>query len=453
MTTIDSGGRKAGMDDLPVTDLGVAYNGGPMGLLTDAVYGVGAAVLSPIWGWRMYRTGKWRTNWKERFGEVKIEPEPAENRRPTLLIHAVSVGEVNAIRQLVQQLDEATSGSWRIVISTTTDTGIARARQLFEPKFPVVRYPFDFSRSVKKFLDRVKPDMVALVELEVWPNFMEACEKRQIPVCVVNGRLSARSFRRYARIAPLLRSTFNKLTAVAAQTEEYAQRFQYLGVRDHKLAVMDSMKWDTAQIADHVPGSAELARAMGIDLNKPLVVAGSTAPGEDKLLLETIPAEAQLMLVPRKPEWFDDVARLAPGIVRRSEHGDDKPPRPMDGKRLFLLDTMGELRKAYALATVCVVGRSFVKLYGSDMIEPIALGKPTVIGPNYGDFADIMAGFTEAQGIIVTSRPGQAVKELLADADAAGLLAKRGRGVILSRQGSTRRHVELLRSLMPRHSR
>jgi 3-deoxy-D-manno-octulosonic-acid transferase len=426
-------------------------------MVLDLFYFLGLVISSPLWLWRLLRTGKWRTDWWGRLGHCRLPKDwqkrstHDETKPPTLLLHAVSVGEVNALRLLVQELEKA-APHWRIVISSTTNTGIARARELYGERHPVVRFPLDFSRCVRRFLKRINPDLVALAELEVWPNFMRVCRRRQIPVCIVNGRLSQRSFKRYKRIAPLVRPIFAKLTAAAVQTEDYAQRFMFLGLREHRMAVTDSMKWDTAQLTDDVPGSRELARAMGIDLTRPIVVAGSTAPGEDKLLIDSMPAEAQLVLVPRKPEWFDAVAKLSPGIIRRSEHGDDQPPRPIDNQRLFLLDTIGELRKAYALATVCVVGRSFLGLYGSDMIEPIALGKPTIIGTHHSDFADIMIAFTDAGGIVVTNRPGQAVKELLAHPQMARGLAERGRRVIVTRQGATRRHVELLLHLMPSNS-
>lgn len=416
--------------------------------MVDAMYGIGALLTSPLWGWRLWRTGKWRTDWRARRGFCDLPSQSVHVRKPTLLIHGVSVGEINAIEPMVRLLEKQTRDQWRIVISATTDTGIARARQLYGNRHDIVRFPLDFSRCVKRFLNTVKPDAVALVELEVWPNFMQQCASRGLPVCVINGRLSARSYKRYALIAPLVRSVFGKLTAAAVQTEEYAQRFQYLGVREHRLAVTDTMKWDAAELSQEVEGSQALARSMGLDMTRPIVVAGSTAPGEEKLLIETLPPEVQLVIAPRKPEWFDEVMKLTPDAVRRSQHPDSGPPRPIDDKRVFLLDTIGELRKAYALATICIVGRSFVKLYGSNVIEPVALGKPTVIGPYYSDFADIMAGFTEAGGVIVTARPGLAVKELLADPQAAATLARRGRNVILSRQGAAARHAQLIMGLM-----
>ena len=168
-----------------------------MGIGCDMALLSAAMVSSPIWSYRLLSTGKWRTDWPARLGRCAAVPRTG---RPRILIHAVSVGETNAVRKLVGAIEAHTD--WEIVFSTTTDTGIARARSLFEPTHHVVRYPLDLTRSVRRFLDATQPDLVALVELEVWPNFTQACRRRSIPVCVVNGRLSDRGFPRYRMARP-----------------------------------------------------------------------------------------------------------------------------------------------------------------------------------------------------------------------------------------------------------
>lgn len=405
------------------------------------------AAAAPVWGWRMLRTGKWRTDWAGRFGHARVQTHHGERR---LLIHAVSVGEVNAIRQLVSQLEQRHGGQLRIVISTTTNTGAARARELFEPRHIVVRFPIDFTRSVRRFLGTVRPDAVALVELEVWPNFVEECGHRGVPVAVINGRLSERSFGRYTLIRPLIGRSFASLAAAAVQDHTYAERFIAMGVPSERVTVTGSMKFDTAVIADEVDGSAELAAAMGIDRGRPLVVCGSSGPGEEELFVKALAGlDVQLLIAPRKPERFDEAAAAMDRPVRRTRHPDDTT-RPTDGARHFLLDTIGELRKAYALADVVIVGRSFCPLYGSDMVEPIGLGKPTIVGPNTADFADIMAKFLAGGGIVQLDGPArlrQAVTELL-EATKGRALAERGRQVIRQQQGATARQVELLESLL-----
>lgn len=411
-----------------------------MGLGRDIAYAVGAAALSPVWGSYLLKTGKWRTDWPGRFGRAEVPAKEPGTRR--LLIHAVSVGEVNATRTLVDQLAEA-DASLQLVIATTTNTGFARADALYgeHPRVAaVVRFPLDFTRAVRGLLDTAEPDAVALVELEVWPNFVEACSRRGVPVCVVNGRLSAKSYRGYRRVRPLIAPAFAKLAAVGAQTMAYADRFIAMGTPRDRVRVLDTMKWDTARVEDAggVAGAHALAEEMGIDRDRPLIVAGSTGPGEERLLLDARPEGAQLLLVPRKPERFDEVAVLAP--MRRRTYGHTKS----SSTEVFLLDTMGELRQAYALADVAVIGRSFNGMGGSDPIEPIALGKPTIIGPDVSHFADVVWAFEPEGGIVKTDEPGPLIRELLSDADRRRELAERGRRVIAKHRGATQRHVEML---------
>ncbi|MCE9589867.1 MAG: hypothetical protein K8S99_05025 [Planctomycetes bacterium] len=416
-----------------------------MSLLYDIAYAIAAVASAPLWGWRLWRTGKWRTDWASRLGRCSL---PSDDR-PTVLIHAVSVGEVNACRLLVRRISERSNGRVRVVVCTTTDTGTARAKQLFEPDHAVVRYPLDFTRCVRRFLDAVRPGIVALAELEVWPNFVRECGRRGVPVCVVNGRLSARSFGRYKLVRPVLRPTFAKLAAAAVQTREYADRFIALGVDPARVSVTDSMKWDTADVveADKLPGVDELARALGIDRTKPLIVAGSTGPGEEALLLRTCPESAQLLIAPRKPERFHEVAALSDTFIRRTRCPDGSTRTP-DGSRLFLLDTIGDLRKAYALADVVIVGRSFLGLYGSDPMEPAALARPLVIGPRHADFRDAVEALVAGGGIVVTAEPGAEASRLLGDRPRAAELAANARRVILSRRGATDRHADLILGLL-----
>lgn len=413
------------------------------GFLHDCAYALAALVSSPLWAWRLARTGKWRTDWPARFGRVSALPR--DRSRPRILLHAVSVGEVNAIRLLVDAL-AAHPRAPEIVVATTTDTGFARATSLFGGRHAVVRYPFDASRAVARFLDAVRPDVVGLVELEVWPNFVRACAARGIQVAVVNGRLSERSFGRYRLARPLLGGSFRRLAIVSAQTEEYAERFRAMGAP--RVVVGGTMKWDTAEIADRVPGADALATTLGVDRSRPLVVAGSTEPGEEALLRAALPAGAQLLVAPRKPEWFDAAAQAMAPCTRRSDPERDLDHRTSGGR--FLLDSIGELRAAYALADVVVVGRSFGRLYGSDMMEPVALGKPTIVGPRVADFRETVEALEEGRGIVRTDAAGlpAALDRLLADPDERRRLAEAGRRVIRARQGATKRNAAILVDLL-----
>ncbi len=415
----------------------------------DVAYGAAAVVTSPVWLWRMGRSGKLRTDWSARFGNVRPPLEVPLRKR--ILLHAVSVGEVNAIRLLVDALaSDATAPE--VVIAATTDTGFARASSLFSAKHRVVRYPFDLSGAVERFLDAVRPDLVALVELEVWPNFTASCNRRGVPVVVINGRLSERSFRRYRRVRALVAPMFRRLSAVSAQSEEYAARFLALGAPARDVVVGGTMKWDTAEIAETVAGSDDLARTFGIDRTKPLVVAGSTSLGEESLIADALPEGVQLLIAPRKPEWFDEVAASLGPCARRSRNDCGSP----SGR--FLLDTIGDLRKAYVLADIVIVGRSFGRLHGSDMMEPVALGKAVVIGPRSGDFKETMQALRQGQGIVEVEASAlrTTVARLLADPLERRELARRGRDVIRQHQGATRRNAELLLSMLrpePQHAK
>lgn len=415
--------------------------------LLDVLYVPLAVITSPWWALKK------RSGWGERFGKIAPPHIPTNTQRPQgagrILLHAVSVGEVSALRYLIPLLTKDAE----VVLSVSTDTGLARAKDLFGGSCAVVRYPLDFSWSVSRFLDAVKPDVVGLVELEVWPNFVGACVKRGIPVSIINGRLSARSFKGYSRIRRFFSPTLKKLTWAAVQDQEYAQRFQALGVNPEKVLITGSMKWDAVEIqgagnggvasqADQkVAKAKQIAAEMGIDLTKPLIVAGSTGPGEEALLHQACPVGVQLVCAPRKPQRFDEAAAALPLCTRRSSK---QPARP--GQVRFLLDSIGELSAVYSLADVVVVGRSFLGLYGSDPIEPIALGKATVIGEYVSDFASIVNAFVEAGGIVQTNASGlqDVLQKLMASEQTRTQVASRGTAVIEKSKGASQRHRELL---------
>lgn len=454
-----------------------------MSLVRDAIYILLALLSSPIWMVRLVRTGKIRTDWRQRFGHGpalvrrginKGTQEPSHNSgqvartgetpvppdsgcetvsrfTPRVLVHAVSVGEVNAARWLVHELAQLPERP-EIIIATTTDTGFARACELFAVDHHVVRYPFDVSSAVRRFLDRTRPDAAVLMELEVWPNFAAACRRRKIPLMVVNGRLSERSFRRYRLIAPLVRPMFRSLHVAAVQTQEYAERFRALGVRPDRVIVTDTMKWDTAEIADAVNGADELAARMGIDRSRSLIVAGSTAPGEHELLDFAVPRNVQLLCAPRKPEWFDQAEAALSGCVRWSRCTAASTLSNHGATNRFLLDTIGELRRAYALADLVVVGRTFVPLGGSDMIEPVALGKATIVGPHVDHFQFAADALLAGNGLVQVDETDQlatVIGDLLADTERREQLASSGRSVIERHQGATARHVALIRDSLP----
>ncbi len=404
--------------------------------LLNAAYLLLALLSAPWW------LRKKRADWKERFGHIAPLP-PSKGRR--LLIHAVSVGEVNLIRPLV---DDLLSREIDLVIAVTTDTGIARARALYADRCPVVRYPLDASWAVTRFLDAVRPTAAALVELELWPNFISLCNKRGIEVAVINGRLSARSFRNYRKGRFFIGRCFRSLTFAAVQDHAYAHRFLEMGVAEERCHVLGTMKWDSANTGA-VADVDVFANAMGIDPDRPLVVAGSTAPGEHELLRDCVPDDVQLLCAPRRPEWFDEAAAVFPDCARRTNRPDGANAEVPAGGR-FILDTIGELRKAYALADIVVVGRSFGDLYGSDPMEPAALGKPVIIGPAVEDFRMTVDAMLEADAIIQCDRGSlrDHLGRMLASEDERRQLGARALRCVEDHQGASRLHAEKLVQLL-----
>lgn len=414
--------------------------------LLDLLY-IPVAVLTAPWWARKTRSG-----WGERFGHIETLPAKRDGVRRVLL-HAVSVGEVGTLRGLVPLLRER---GCEVVVSVSTDTGLKRAHELFDgkPGVFIVRFALDFSPAVTRFLNAARPDVVALVELECWPNFVALCGKRAIPVGVINGRLSERSFRGYHRFRGFFAKSFGSLAFVGAQDSDYAARFRAMGVHENRLSVSGSMKWDATGIlapGDELPGAAALAAELGIDRLRPLIVAGSTAPmpgtntTEDALLHAATPQGVQLLCAPRRPE-HRDAAFAAMGGAARCVRRSARAPGP-PGTDRFLLDTIGELRLAYALADVVVIGRTFDPAPGgSDPIESIALGIATVIGPHAANFQYVVKTFRDADAIVTCDAASLAstLRDLLADHSRRESLAANGAACIRSQQGATARHADMI---------
>lgn len=427
-----------------------------MGVLLDVAYGLGLVAASPFWLWRMVRHGRYREDIGQRFGNAPVR----YGLQPVIWIHGVSLGEVNAARSLVAEL-HCQLPDYRVVVSTTTDTGMAAARKLFAGDHTVFRWPLDFTWAVARALRHVRPDLVVLIEGEIWPNFLAACNRRKIPVVVVNGRMSPnKGYPRYKKLGPLAARLFNRLTAIGVQEESYAERFHRLGTKAEKVHVTGMMKFDTVEVTDRLAGQEALAAALGLGGGENLLVAGGTGDGEEAIVLEAYRElkkswpSLRLAIVPRKPERFDEVANLiAAGgfaVIRRS-YAPDGSAGELPAGAVVLGDTMGELRKFYALATCVFVGRSLVPMGGSDMIEAAALGKATCFGPHTFNFpqADELAAsgcarVADAAGLV------RQVSAWLADPRAAEAAGRQAQQYVRSRQGATRRNVEMICRLLGR---
>ncbi len=436
--------------------------------VANIVYFVAAIMYSPIALYNALVLGKNRRGWRERFGWV-TQRDP---RRKRLWLHAVSLGEVNATPRLVEELSRR-DPDCEIVISTTTDTGFARAVQLYGRE-RVFRFPLDFSLVMSRVLSRIAPTAIVLVELEVWYNLVHLAARRGIPVVVANGRLTERSARRLKMLGRFGQSMFSRLAWVGAQDAAIADRFVELGVEGNRVEVTSSLKWDSLSIGATIDGAAELSAALGIDDSIALWVCGSTGPGEETLILESyerliaewsgverdVPGMQaagvdrccpMLAIVPRKPERFDEVARLIERrgfeCVRRSEYQGGIPSPALSRDVVILGDTMGELRKFYSLARVVFVGRTLVPMGGSDPMEVAALGKPIVAGPHTENFSMPMASLVEAQAVTVVTSPtdlSQAVGRYLQGKDFANEVGQRAAEVVRINRGATMRTADAI---------
>lgn len=421
-----------------------------MRFLLDLLYLLAGAAYSPVVIYRAIRHKRYRTGWSQRFGRVsRRSPE-----KKCIWIHAVSVGEINAAKTIIRELENR-FGGFEIVVSTTTDTGFARARSLFSENHEVFYFPFDFSLVVCRAFMNIRPAICLLMELEVWPNFVSIAKRLGIPVVVVNGRISDKSFSGYKKIRPFVKGVFGKVTLVLAQTDEYAKRFREIGAAAENVVVTGSLKYDTAQITDKVEGTDALAEQLNIGSER-LWVAGATGPGEEKIILDVFTQLAQadrfkdlrLVIVPRKPERFDEVAQAIADAgfksIRYSLLKNAESAHP--GKEPVILgDTMGDLRKFYCLATAIFIGRSLVPMGGSDMMEAAALGKCTIFGPHAFNFRQtVEALLADGGAILVRDRQEllQTMRKCLLEPDFARGIAENGREVIRRNKGATAGSVE-----------
>jgi 3-deoxy-D-manno-octulosonic-acid transferase len=394
--------------------------------------------------WRSLRAPAYRLRWAERFG--RFAPPPLTGG---VWIHAVSLGEAQAVQPLIRRLlQRERAGS--LAVTTTTPTGSARVRELFADQVFHVYFPFDLPWAVRGFLDRVRPRLAVLVETEVWPNLLAECSRRGIPVMLANGRLSERSAQGYRRLGSLSRETFARFSAVAAQSEADAQRFVSVGVPPERLTVTGSIKFDQS-IRGSVKEQAEVVRReWGVD--RPVWVAASTHEGEEEWVLDAheqvlraLP-DALLVLVPRHPERFDRVAQLVQRRRLASWRRTQRNPPPA-AATVFLGDTMGELPVFLAAADAAFVGGSLIPVGGHNVLEPAALGVPVAFGPHMFNFAQISRMLLDAgaaEQVDGAAALGETMQRWLGNASLRTRVGENGRRVVEANRGALDRVLRLV---------
>lgn len=424
-----------------------------MPFLLDGLYVALLFLLSPWIVWTSLRTGKYR----EGFGEKLLGRAPKRRGiRTCIWFHAVSVGEVVLLVPLVTELRRRRPDV-ECVVSTTTKTGKALADSRF-PDLVTFYCPLDFSWAVRAAMHRVRPDLVVLAELELWPNLIRAAKVRGAKIAVVNGRLSDGSFQGYRRIRRVLAPTFARLDLVTAQNEESADRFRALGSGRGAVHVTGSVKFDGAETDRNNPQTARLRELAGYPPDATIFLAGSTQEPEEALALTAYRELAaaypklRLILVPRHPERFASVAELleSEGVefTRRSRLGMDSPGAD---PKVLLVDAVGELAAWWGLANIAFVGGSLTNRGGQNMIEPAAYGAAVSFGPNTQNFRDIVAALRNARAAKIIAGGNELtafVRRCLEDPGYARRLGSRARQLVLGELGATARTCDLIEPLI-----
>jgi 3-deoxy-D-manno-octulosonic-acid transferase len=415
---------------------------------------------TPWWLFRMATTQKYREGLLERLGMVpsRLRKQMAGlgSERPLIWVHAVSVGEVLAVSRLVKTLDAALP-DYLIVLSTTTRTGQALARERFGSN-RVFYCPLDLPWAVRAWLNALQPSLLILAETEFWPNLLSGCFRRNIPVAVVNARISDRSWPRYRRMRWLWRPFLSRLSRVLAQSQTDADRLKTIGCLPERVTVAGNLKFDvrTAEEAD----ATRLLKKSSAGLR--LIVAGSTLEGEEAALLQAWPrllhADPQLVMVlaPRHPERFAAMAALLEksGMVwvKRSDwhSAPEDSLKPLNPGQIVLLDTIGELASVYSLAAVAFVGGSLVPAGGHNPLEPAQFGVPIVMGPHYANFRAITEDLLAHQALRISSAEDLSATliGLLQNPQASKAMGARARQVFEQQAGATGRCMVALRSLL-----
>ena len=444
-----------------------------MYLLYSALAAVALLLSSPVWLFRLLRHSKYRAGLAERFGRVpqRLRDSP---HRPTIWVHAVSVGEVLAVSELISELQQR-APSYRIAVSTTTATGQALARDRFGAA-DVFYFPIDFAFAVRPFLRALRPELIVIAETEFWPNLLRLARQSGARIAVVNARISDRSFPRYRRFHALIAPALQNISLFLAQGDEDRRRLIEIGAPEKRVQVSGNLKFDLKPAAE-APLVAELKSALNIapalegaphlpgfgkcgSFPAPVLVCGSTVDGEEPILLRAFTAvrerypNALMILAPRHPERFAPVAELiaASGIQfwRRSQWSASEPLGP----GIFLLDTIGELASTYQLADIAFVGGSLVAKGGHNILEAAQHGSAIVVGPHTENFRDMVTLFRRAGAVVVAPADELAPTflSLLADESRCRGLGARAREILRDNAGATARTAAALLSLLSKYT-
>jgi 3-deoxy-D-manno-octulosonic-acid transferase len=388
-------------------------------------------ILLRLW-WRGRREPGYREFIGERLGRYRVRKE-----KELFWIHAVSVGEARAAAPLVRMLQQAFADH-PVLMTCTTAAGRETLKQVYGESVRVSYLPYDFPEAVQRFLEHFRPRLGVLMETEVWPNLLAGCALHGVPVVLANARMSEKSARAYGGWRGLMRPAFASLAAVCAQSPADAERLRALGAS--RVEVTGNLKFDVE------PDARQLAagRAWRAALGRPVLLLASTRDGEEGLLLSHSPSTALVVVVPRHPQRFDEVARLAQS--RRT-----LTPMPAPSDRVHLGDTMGEMAFYFGACDVAVIGGSFAPLGGQNLIEALAAGTPVVTGPSMFNFAEATRLALEAGAALQAPDAATAMRlasDLLSDSSRREAMAAAGKRLCEAHRGATQRHLAVCTNLI-----
>jgi 3-deoxy-D-manno-octulosonic-acid transferase len=421
-------------------------------------------VLAPYFVYQALRHNKYVGSLRQRLGYLPVSFNLDAD--DSIWVHAVSVGEVLAARPLIHELRQRYP-NLRLFLSTTTRAGQQLARRAVSDVDGVFYFPFDWTFTVRRAMEIVKPRLFVMMETEIWPNVLRECRARAVKTILVNGRISYRSFPRYRLVRPFFRRVLADIDAFCVEGEETRRRLIELGADSSRITVTGSLKFDAldampAPALGAARGRDRVLRFFRIAANRPVLVAGSTLKGEEEAVIRafsrvrTAGSNALLILAARHPERFGEVERLCRheglATVRRTALPIDAEPRA----DAIILDTIGELAQLYQLATAVFVGGSLVPAGGHNILEPALFGKPIIFGPHMENFAEIAEAFL-ANGAAVQVHSErelvEAVVGLMNDPVRRARLGAAARALVEANRGAKDRTLAIIRSLLPAQDR
>ncbi len=417
---------------------------------------------SPYFLFRMITKGKYKKGLKQRLG---FTPPlytgagliPKVKNKDIIWVHAVSVGEVIAASPIIDAIKKRFPND-NFLISTVTDTGQDMARKAISDPKEIIYFPLDFKWIVNKVLKVIQPKLFIMVETELWPNFIREAKRRKIPLAVVNGRISSKSYKGYRIIKPFLKRVLSNIDLFSMQSKLDEERIISLGVSEERVYTTGNVKFDG--LKTEPPDMEKLAEELKISLKDLVLVAGSTHPKEEEIILdiyqkvkEEFP-DLRLILTPRHPERIPEVESLCKNrnlsYIRRSQITDHRSPIT-DHRPIILLDTIGELAKVYSLATVVFVGGSLVPIGGHNILEPAALGKAPLFGPYMHNFIESARLLKEGEGGIQIRNKEELLEKvlsLLRGAEEREGLGEKAQRIVKEHQGASEKTVELIGKLL-----